>query len=145
MTFSFKYRPARLNSGKIISRPMVPIILEDESKIAVFAMLDSGSDLTIIPEELAEILSINFSGENEVFGISREPVKAKEGRINVRFGKGKEFYNFSIPILVPLDKQDMPIIIGRIGFFNQFKVTFIESEKKVEFKKVETSSILCRK
>ena len=144
MTFSFKYKPARLNSGKIISRPMVPIILEGESKIAVFAMLDSGSDLTIIPEELAEILSINFSGENEVFGISRESVKAKEGRINVRFGKGKEFYNFSIPILVPLDKQDIPIIIGRIGFFNQFKVTFIESEKKVEFKKVETSSILYR-
>ena len=29
---------------------------------------------------------------------------------------------------------------GRLGFFNQFKIIFIESEKKVEFKKFERLS-----
>lgn len=45
-----------------------------------------------------------------------------------------EIYNFEIPILVP-EKEDVPIIIGRIGFFEQFKITFVEAERKLEFKK----------
>ncbi|MBU3906644.1 MAG: retropepsin-like domain-containing protein [Nanoarchaeota archaeon] len=141
MTFSFKYKPVKLKTGETLYRPLIPITLEGEEKIDVLAMLDSGSDITIIPEELAEVLGVEYKKDNIIYGISREPVDAKEGKIYVKFGKGNEFYSFEIPILVPTGKLDLPIIIGRAGFFNQFKIIFIESERRIEFKRLEPFQI----
>ena len=109
MTFSFKYKPVRLVSGKSILRP-------------------------IIPKELAEVMEIEYGGENEVSGISGVAVKAREGKLNIQFGKRREIYNFDIPVLVP-EKDGLNLIIGRLGFFNQFKITFSEAEKRIEFRK----------
>ena len=100
-------------------------------------MLDSGSDITIIPKELAEVMKIEYGDENEVSGISGATVKAREGKISIQFGKGREIYNFEIPILVP-EKEGLNLIIGRLGFFTQFKITFLEAEKRIEFKKVHS-------
>jgi hypothetical protein len=135
MTFSFKYKSIRLNSGDIIYRPLIPLTLIGKEKLDILAILDSGSDITIIPKEIAEILSIEYTGENEISGISKDKIKAKEGKLLVKFGKGREIYDFEIPILVPIDKENLSIIIGRAGFFNEFKISFSESERKIEFKK----------
>ncbi len=113
---------------------MIPLAIGEE-KINVFRILDSGSDITIIPKELAEVMKIDYGSENEVSGISGVPVKSKEGRINVHFGKGREFYNFDIPILVP-EKEGLNFIIGRLGFFEMFKIIFLEAERRIEFKKI---------
>ncbi|MEK6792315.1 MAG: hypothetical protein AABX96_04560 [Nanoarchaeota archaeon] len=134
MSFSFKYKAVQLKSGKFIFRPMIPLAIGEE-KINVFRILDSGSDITIIPKELAEVMKIDYGSENEVSGISGVPVKSKEGRINVHFGKGREFYNFDIPILVP-EKEGLNFIIGRLGFFEMFKIIFLEAERRIEFKKI---------
>jgi hypothetical protein len=63
------------------------------------------------------------------------PVKSREGKVRIIFGKNHENYSFDIPVLIP-EKENMPIIIGRLGFFNQFRITFSETERKIEFKKV---------
>lgn len=136
MAFYFKYRPVRLRSGKSIKRPIVPIIIEGkQDKEEITAMIDSGSDATIIPKEIAESIEIEYTGENWINGISGEQVNCKEGKAIIMFGKGREFYKFQIPVLIP-QKEDLNLIIGRIGFFDQFKITFIESERKIEFKKI---------
>lgn len=135
MTFHFKYKSVRLKSGDIILRPMIPLTIEADEKLDIIGMLDSGSDMTIIPKEIAEAINIDYTGENEVSGISGIPVKVKQGKVNVVFGKGHEIYHFEIPVLVP-EKEGSDIIIGRAGFFNQFKITFSESERKIDFKKV---------
>jgi len=142
MTFSFKYKPVKLQTGEILYRPLIPLTFESKSKINVLAMIDSGSDITIIPKEMAEALGIEFKKENIVYGISRNPLLTKEGKVYVKFGKGREFYSFEIPVAVPKEIHDVPIIIGRAGFFSQFKITFIESEKKIEFKKIGINLIL---
>ena len=139
MTFSFKYKAVQLKSGKSIFRPMIPLIIGEE-RLNVFGILDSGSDITIIPKELAEVMEIEYGGENEVSGISGVPVKSKEGKIKIHFGKGREFYDFDIPILVP-EKEGLNLIIGRLGFFNQFKITFSEAERRIEFKKITFSRL----
>ncbi len=133
MSFSFKYKAIQLKSGKFIFRPIIPLVIGKE-RLNVFGILDSGSDITIIPKELAEVMEINYSGENEVTGISGLSVKSKEGKTKVHFGKGREFYDFDIPILVP-EKEGLSLIIGRMGFFEIFKITFSEAERKIEFKK----------
>ena len=134
MTFSFKYKPERLSSGAILHRPLIPITLEGKEKIDVFSILDSGSDMSIIPKEIAEVLEIKTIKENEVSGITGSAIWAREGKLRIHFGKGHEGYSFEIPVLIP-EKENLSAIIGRAGFFNQFKITFIESDKRIEFKK----------
>lgn len=135
MTFSFKYKPVKLKSG-IIHRPIIPLAFREKQSLSVFAMLDSGSDLTVIPLEVAEELGLELKDENEISGISKKPVKAKESSVVIEFGKGHEIYSFRVPVLVPIEAEDMPIIIGREGFFNQFKIIFNEQRKEIEFKKI---------
>jgi|SRR3989344_984711 len=137
MSFHFKYKPVLLKNGSRIYRPMIPIIIYGKEIINALAILDSGSDMTILPKEIAQVLDIEYQRENEVSGISGIPLKAKEGKINVSFGKGRENYNFEIPVLVPLDRENLSLIIGRCGFFTKFKITFDEANRKIEFKKTE--------
>lgn len=135
MSFNFKYRPVILKSGSKIYRPLIPIKIKgSKSSFDTLAILDSGSDTTIIPKEIAEVIGIDCKNENSISGISGAPLKAKEGKINVEFGKAREIYNFDIPVLVP-EKENLAVIIGRMGFFEQFKIIFDESKKRIEFKK----------
>ena len=52
--------------------------------------------------EVAEILNIEYKGQNQVSGISGKKLKMREGIIKVKFGKDREFYSLTIPILVPM-------------------------------------------
>ena len=69
MSFSFKYKPEKLKSGAILYRPLIPITLEGEEKIDVFSILDSGSDMTIIPKEIAEVLNIKSVREERELSV----------------------------------------------------------------------------
>ncbi len=136
MSFYFRYKPATIFSGAIVKRPLIPITFEgNENKINIIGVLDTGSDISIIPREIAEVLGIEPKIENEISGIGGEKVKADQGKLTVVFGKGREEYAFEIPVLVPKNNWDQ-VIIGRMGFFEQFKITFNESEEKMIFKKV---------
>ncbi|PIN78139.1 hypothetical protein COV15_00570 [Candidatus Woesearchaeota archaeon CG10_big_fil_rev_8_21_14_0_10_34_12] len=130
MSFSFKYKPIKLNSGRLVFKPMVPITFNGVEKIDVLAILDSGSDMAIIPKELAEILGLNYSEEEELSGITGPPIKVGECKLEITFGKNRESYNLEIPVLVPQSDENVPIIIGRIGFSEHFKITFSELEEK---------------
>lgn len=133
MSFSFKYKPVELPKG-VIYRPLIPLTFEGKLILDIFALIDSGSDMTLIPKDMADLLEISYGEDDVIFGISKEPVKVKQGKVKIGFGKGHENYIFEIPVMIA-DNKEAPIIIGRIGFFDQFKITFIESEKRVEFKK----------
>jgi hypothetical protein len=136
MSFHFKYKPILLKSGVRFYRPLIPLTINGKETFDTLAILDSGSDITILPKEIAEELGVILEGENEISGISGNALKSREGKINITFGKNREFYNFEVPVLVPTEKDNLSLIIGRIGFFNQFKITFDESNKRIEFKKV---------
>lgn len=114
---------------------MIPLTIKGTERIDVIGILDSGSDMSLIPKEIAEEIGIEYFGEEELSGISGKSIKVKQGKVLVIFGKDRENYNFEIPVLVPLEQEDVPIVIGRIGFFDQFKIIFIEAERKIEFKK----------
>lgn len=90
MSFTLRYKPVRLRSGNVIYRPLIPVILEGKEKIDVLAVLDSGSAMSILPAEIAEVLGLNYSGENELSGISGLPLKAKETKRRITFGKGRD-------------------------------------------------------
>jgi len=135
MSFSFKYRPITLESGQVIKRPVIPLVLEGEKKrVKVFGYLDTGSDISIISKSIAEKIGMNCFEETEIFGITGDEMKVDLGYIKVVFGRGNEKYKFIMPTLVSR-KEDCQTIIGRKGFFEQFKITFCESERRINFKK----------
>jgi len=134
MSFHFKYKPVILKSGSKIYRPMIPLRIKAKESFDALAILDSGSDITIIPKEIAEVIGVDYKNDNSISGISGFPIRAKEGKVSIEFGKGREIYIFEIPVLVP-EKENLAVIIGRLGFFEQFKITFDESQKRIEFKK----------
>ncbi|MBT4135949.1 hypothetical protein HOD75_01125 [archaeon] len=135
MSFSFKYKPVLLKSGRKTHRPLIPFTLIGNNKeYGFFGILDSGSDLTVLPKEVADFLGVKKIGEDELTGISNDKVKVDLGYINIIFGKNREEREYTLPILIN-EKSDN-IIIGRAGFFEQFKITFCEAEKRMTFKKM---------
>ncbi|MEK6832407.1 MAG: hypothetical protein AABY32_00015, partial [Nanoarchaeota archaeon] len=111
MSFHFKYKPAILKSGSKIYRPMIPLRIKAKESFDALAILDSGSDITIIPKEIAEVIRVDYKNDNSISGISGFPIRAKEGKVNIEFGKGREIYIFEIPVLVP-EKENLAVIIG---------------------------------
>ena len=106
MALSFKYKPVKLQSGKTIYRPIIPITFNGNSEnIDIFGLLDSGSDVTIIPIDLAEVFGVKFLGEDKMGGITNIKLKANQRIIPVIFGKHYEKFTFKIHIFVPIDKN----------------------------------------
>ncbi len=106
-------------------------------KIDVMALLDSGADISVIPKGLAEFLDLDLSGVRETAnGIGGE-VSVIATNIIVYVEKGHESYNFKIPVQVVLeDKDDVPVILGRTGFFDKFIIYFNQQEEKIRLKRL---------
>jgi len=135
MSFSFKYKPVLLHGGLTTKRPLIPLRLIGEKEVLdIFGILDSGSDMTVIPKDMADFLGIKIVGKDELTGISNEKTQVEVGYIKILFGKDREEYESTIPVLI--NKQGDSIVIGRDGFFDQFKITFNEFEKRITFKKI---------
>ena len=57
--------------------------------------------------------------------------------MRVRVFQGHENYSFDIPVKVVLDpKSNIPVLIGREGFFEEFEITFDERRERISLKKV---------
>ena len=135
MVLNFKYKDVfRSNNTRSLS-PSIPVSLSNESpKYHFMVLLDSGADISAIPQHVAELLNLNLKGKREkAFGIGGE-VPAIQSHMNIELEKWHEKYSFRIPVKVILDGYDFPPLIGRAIFFDKFEITFKQSEKKIILK-----------
>lgn len=102
--------------------------------VNVVALLDSGADVSVIPKGLAEFLNLKLHDKNEAKGIGGK-ISIWNSEVNIKITNGHETYNFKIPIQVSED-DSVPIIMGRSGFFDKFKVIIDESSERVELKRL---------
>lgn len=108
--------------------------------IEVIALLDSGADVSVIPQDIAELLGIDLTKEKEISrGIGGE-VDVINTKIKINIKKGHESYNFLIPVQVVMGDSKVPVILGRAGFFNEFKITFDQANEIVHLKKSNGNS-----
>ena len=136
MTLSFKYKSVKRPDGTEIKTPSVPITLIGKEKFETLALLDSGADISAVPLAIAEILGLDLTGEKTpAFGIGGK-VESIETKINLTIEKGHEHYSFQIPVKVILGNYDFPILLGRVGFFEEFIISFDHSRGRVWLKKV---------
>lgn len=136
MTLVYKYK-------KIIGRPiseetktpLLPIIISGTQSIDTLAIPDSGADITAIPLSLAESIGLDLSAnKDKCVGIGGW-VNSIPSTMNIKIGNEHENYSFMIPVKVILDKYDFPILLGRLGFFDKFIISFDEKKQKVKLKR----------
>lgn len=127
MAFHYFYQ-SQLTEGNYIKRPIVPIKINNYE---FTGLVDSGSDVIIIPREIAEALQLPKQGENEVLQLDNTKIKCTQTTLSIEFGKGHEQHNFKTQALISTSPR---IIIGRNGFFDKFKITFNEDKNHIIFK-----------
>lgn len=107
---------------------MIPVnIIGPDDSLDIDALIDSGADMSVLPLEMAEQLSLNLARSvNPCRGIGGETNSA-EDTVRVRLTDGREVHDFEMPVKIPLDARwDIPPLLGRQGFFTEFAITFNE-------------------
>lgn len=137
MAISYKYKIQPMKKGAQIKTPSIPITLKGDNStpIEVVALIDSGADISVIPQGLAEFLNLNLTGEKEkANGIGGE-ISVINSSVNVNIKKNRENYTFKMPVQVIIGPDEIPPLLGRRGFFDEFIITFDNKNKKVTLKK----------
>ena len=142
MVMSFRYKAIKRPDGRTIKTPSIPINLIGNSgiKIEAMALIDSGADLSIIPQDIAELLNLNLKeGKDKSRGIGGE-VEVINTTMQINVKKVHEDYMLRIPVQVILGDNKIPILLGREGFYNEFEITLYQSEERISLKKLNVPS-----
>lgn len=135
MNLSFRYKKVT----DYIQRPIIPLQfnLKDGTPVTVAGLLDSGSDVILIPKDIAESLGLDMGRKtNEIDGVGGK-VKVAKSRIRVRLDDGKRVYRIPHPLEVNVQLSGNvfdDILIGRFPFFEEFIIEFNEGAKRVKLK-----------
>jgi len=138
MTISFNYkRIQRPDPYPSEAAPAIPItLIGPNERLDVIGLLDSGADFCVIPKSMAEILGLKLNAKIEEVGGIGGDAKAIPSSMQLNISKGRENYTFVVGVYVIDElKDDFPVLIGRDGFFDKFKITFVESKKKIYLKR----------
>lgn len=138
MAIIFRYEHIPREDGTLRKAPFIPIFAHDENNrlVQIIALIDSGADNIVMPKELAEILGLKLGEEIETAGIGGK-TKVRRTKLSFTVKKGREAYQIIASALVLMDDNiDVPLILGRNGFFEEFDITFRQSEEKIILKKI---------
>ena len=115
-----------------VVRPVIPVaLINGSNRLRVYALIDSGADYCIFHAEIGEQIGLQIdSGKSLTFsGISSAGQTAYFHNIKLEVGGHQIdcYAGFS------RDIQNLPYgILGQVGFFNIFKVSFDYQKEKIE-------------
>jgi len=132
MKSHFEY--LKLSPHKAI--PAFPITLIAKSECEVDGLLDSGADMSVIPRSLAQRLGVIETGIHVQVQGEGGMVETSESELILSIDQKGCKKTFTVPIRIIDDSCDIPILLGRKGFFENFEITFFESEKRIELQPI---------
>ncbi|GCC11299.1 hypothetical protein IPdc08_01350 [archaeon] len=146
MAITFKYKRIERkeeegHNSVYVYTPSIPVTLVNGGEaIDVVALIDSGADHCIIPRGLAELLDLDLSkAPEDTKGIGGS-VQAVPTFMNIVVQNSHERYSIKVPASVLMQEDtDIPPILGRVGFFDEFEIRFKQKQLKVILKKVFNS------
>jgi hypothetical protein len=96
-------------------------------------LIDSGASFTMLPRPYAEVLGVDLGGAREIVarGIGGTGVSARLSEITLTVGNTE----LTIPCLFS-SREDNPLLLGRMGFFSRFNVTFDNRRKKIVLEEI---------
>ena len=127
----YRYRQETGSIGKVL-RPVADVILENGIiKVEVSMYIDSGADISMIPLRFGRALGFNQQPSDTIYeirGISGGgiPYILKEATFIVDNKRLKTRIAWALV-------ENVPLIIGRMDIFNQFRITFDEKKGWIDF------------
>jgi predicted aspartyl protease len=135
MKVSFRYEYLGRTSFGPIFRPIAKVSLHAlsvDKAVDIWMIVDTGADYTIVPRHIAEKLRISLEKDctkDTTFGVGgdqsiyflKKPLRAKLGEIERE-----------IPLAF-FDNNEVPALLGRLGFLETLDVEFLKN-KEVVFK-----------
>ncbi len=122
-------------------RPYIPISIRYRGRSAnTIGLLDSGADFSIIPIHLAKRVGIRLSKRRmrNISSVGKEMnVYMARTTIAFLFEEDQELAIPHVRILVPTNPKYNNTILGRDSIFKEFLITFVESNKKVIFDRID--------
>ena len=143
MALTYRFKQEKLEDGTFVSRPRILITLRGENcNIEVPALIDSGCDITVIPENLAKVIGLNLSGKKEKLYAFRESSEAIQSKVSLTFvGKAhRQNVSITIPVLVVLSKgneEEEGVVLGVQGVFDAFEIIFRKVENEIILKQMK--------
>lgn len=134
MKFDYLKQPNFLHPTKPwVSRPLIPVaLLHNNKSIKVYALVDSGADMSLFHVSLARELGIEVAnGRKEKFlGIS------EEAGIDVYVHTvGLQVIGNSEPIEIEIgftESKNIGAILGQAGFFDHYHIKFERNKERFE-------------
>jgi hypothetical protein len=89
-----------------------------------------------LPKDVAELLGLDLSGKREEAKGIGGAVPAVQTTISLEIGRPHEIHQFNIPVKVILSEieEEIPVLLGRAGFFDKFVITFDQKNEKIILK-----------
>ena len=139
LKLTFKYSlPPGLRKKKIPpgvnvqTYPLIPVRFYSKTRKTniIEALLDSGSDIIHINRDISSFLSLPQGQKVDGGGMGGKYV-AYNTKVGLILGRGGREVDFGyVNVVFPEKEMDVPILIGRIPVFEEFKIIFEEYNKK---------------
>jgi hypothetical protein len=117
--------------GSYTKRPVVEVELSRGTQRRKFlALIDSGADQIMMPSAIAEALGIDRdrSARRTSLGVSMDPIDGFVGHLTFQIEHQEE--SFDAPVIF-ID-TDVPVLLGREGFFDRYRIKFEQDHDTFE-------------
>ena len=129
MDVRFPFEDAGEDKLGHIWRPVAKVTLKSpiqERWVTVWMVVDTGADYTIIPRHFSEKLRISLERDcfkDVTFGVGgTQTIYFLKAKILAKLGK----FNRRIPLAF-FDNNEVPALLGRLGFLETFNLEFLKS------------------
>ena len=124
--------PRRVTALRPIIRVKVSNKLDPSKNLKTTALVDSGADICVFDAQIGEQIGLNIeSGKLLVInGVADKPVKAYFHDIILTVA------GYDLPRYVGFSREmrsSVSGILGQVGFFDSYKITFNYKKEKIEF------------
>jgi hypothetical protein len=133
---SFPYVMEKIKDG-FVYRPKIPVTISySGNRIETYGFIDSGSDITILPKEIAKVLGIELTGRQaEIGGIGGGLLKVVIEFVNLDVG-GTFLSQIKVHIPTEESKDVDQLILGHEPLFQDFNINFEYNAKRIVLNKI---------
>ena len=133
MTVELHYRKEQSTLFGSIWRPVAEVLLEGpDGRFVDLFYIDSGADITLISDEVGEILGLKRPDTRliELAGVGGQSISVHKVKLPLTIGD----HTFRSGVAWAI-RNDVPLLLGRTGIFDQFKVEFDQKSLITRFDK----------
>ena len=119
----------------LIAMPFLPMRLHGISlRVDGIGLVDSGAHINAMPRSLGEQLGFDWHAEGKIFTVGGivPTTAARSIKVRCQFGAFKS----TVLGFAWAEDESVPLLLGQVDFFHQFKVCFFMREQAFEVSQV---------